>query len=302
MAELHDHTVDIAQELVSDLVVSKAALLARSGCYDAAKRLLAPMTNGSEDSPECLDLLARIRAQEGAFSEAHALWTKAAKTSSDDREYRRTLDRVARAQRWPRYYRYGRTIAITSFMLFLIATATLSVSRLRRNANPKAVSEEMVEVPLQQPSDNILTPANGLATDLERSLRLDGVSTKTVGNEVVLTFAYGLFSRGVRLRPEAKATLKDMGKRLETYSNNISLHIAGTTDDLLPSAKQTDYNSTLALRRAVVVAEYLRHNSRLPAPMIAIEYISTATLPVQNETNVRRLMNRSATIRIVPKR
>jgi len=298
LAELHDHTVDIAQELLSDLVVSKAALLARSGCYDAAKRLLAPMINGSEDSPECLDLLARIRAQEGAFSEAQALWTKAATTSVDDRQFRRTLDRVAKAQRWPRYYRYGRTIVITSLMLFLIATATLGVWGLRRNGNPSTVTKDTVEVPLQQSS----TSANGLAIDLEQSLRLEGVSTRTVGNEVVLTFGYGLFSRGVRLRPEAKATLKDLGKRLETYSNNISLHIAGMTDDLLPSAKQTDYNSTLALRRAVVVAEYLRHNSRLPAPMIAIEYISTAALPVQNETNVRRLMNRSATIRIVPNR
>ncbi len=92
----------------------------------------------------------------------------------------------------------------------------------------------------QNPLSSLRAPIDSEASNLERGIfRLDGVSTKKIGSEVVLTFTSGLFSRAERLRPGARNTLTALAKKLDSRSDDMSIQILGFTDDLLPSSVKT---------------------------------------------------------------
>lgn len=289
--------MNTGQQLILDLLSVQAAELARVGRYEAAESLLSPMSNAIQDSPACLDLLARIRAQQGAFSEAEALWIKAAQLSPGVSEYDRALHRIAKARRWPRYYAYGRVIAASSALL-LIAVALIGLWKLAQRPVPRAAAPAMTGTVAQNPFSSMTAPSASEVNNLERVFKLDGVSTKKTGSEVVLTFTSGLFSRAERLRPEARNTLSALAKKLEGHSEETSIQILGFTDDLLPSSGKSSDNATLALRRAVVVAEYLRRNSKLPLRVITVGYGDTTQTPFPNDSSEHRLMNRSVIVRV----
>src|ERR1043166_3122101 len=286
------------QELVVDLLTARAAELARSGDYDAAESLLSPMSNVISESANSLDLVARIRAQQGALTEAETLWTKALQLSPGSSEYDNALERVAKARRWPRYYLYGRTVGLSVFLLVLIAAGAIGVWKFRHTRPFQAAVREMKGVPPQDALSSSPTATESQTSNLEQSLRLDGVSTKKSGNEIVLTFRSGLFSQGVRLHAAGREILNALARTLESHSENVSIQIDGLTDDLLPPARKGDYNSALALHRALIVAEYMRRNSRLPMHAITIGYGDQSQCPFPNDSSEHRRMNRSAIVRV----
>jgi tetratricopeptide (TPR) repeat protein len=61
---------------LQQLFVSRASDLARLGAYDAAEQLIGQLI-ARDPSADALDLLARIRAQQGRLDEAKLLWTRA---------------------------------------------------------------------------------------------------------------------------------------------------------------------------------------------------------------------------------
>lgn len=290
--------MNTGQQLVLNLLSVQAAELARAGRYEAAESLLSPMSNAIQDSALCLDLLARIRAQQGAFSEAEALWMKAAQLSPADSKYDHALHRIAKARRSPRYYAYGRVIALSGFAFLFFAVAVIGVWKLGHRPASQAADPALKAVLPQNPLSRMPAPIEPKASSLESYLRLDGVSTKKFGNEYVLTFTSGLFSRGVRLRPRARNILTTLAIRLESHPDDISIQIVGFTDDLVPPSDKSYENATLALRRALVVAEYMRRNSRLPARAITIGYGDTSQSPFPNDSSEHRLMNRSVIVRV----
>lgn len=290
--------MNTGQQLVLNLLSVQAAELARAGRYEAAESLLSPMSNAIQDSALCLDLLARIRAQQGAFSEAEALWMKAAQLSPGDSKYDRALHRITKARRWPRYYAYGRVIALSGSAFLLIAVTVIGVWKLGKRPVSQATTSAMKAVLPQNPLSSLRAPIDSEASNLERDLRLDGVSTKKIESEVVLTFTSGLFSRAERLRPGARNTLTALAKKLDSRSDDMSIQILGFTDDLLPSSGKNYDNATLALRRAVIVAEHLRRNSRLPIRAITVGYGDTSETPFPNDSSEHRQMNRSVIVRV----
>ena len=60
--------------LLDQLLLSRAATLARAGSRQAAADLIEAAIAGGEGRPPALDLLARIRAQQGEWLEAERLW------------------------------------------------------------------------------------------------------------------------------------------------------------------------------------------------------------------------------------
>jgi len=290
--------MNTGQRLVLDLLSAQAAQLARGGRYEAAESLLAPMSNAIQDSTLCLDLLARIRAQQGAFSDAEALWLKAAQLTPSDSKYDRALQRIAKARRWPRYYAYGRVIALSSSAFLLIAVTAIGVWKFSKRPVSQVIPAATRVLLPQNPLPNRSEPMDSEATNLERELSLDGVSTKKIRTEVVLTFTSGLFSRGARLRPGARKTLTALAKKLDSRSDATSIQVLGFTDDLLPSSDKNYENATLALRRAVIVAEHLRQNSRLPMRAITVGYGDRSQTPFPNDSSEHRQMNRSVIVRV----
>jgi nucleoid-associated protein YgaU len=68
-------------------VVARAAQLARRGRYPEAEQVLLGSTAGRDASPAALDLLARIRAQQGRFADAERLWSRATELDPANQTY-----------------------------------------------------------------------------------------------------------------------------------------------------------------------------------------------------------------------
>jgi len=82
--------------LVCQALLSKAASLARKGEYVAAAGVLRAFTDKENPHPRALDLLARIHAQQGRFSEAEACWQRALQIEPNHDSYLAGLKRIAR--------------------------------------------------------------------------------------------------------------------------------------------------------------------------------------------------------------
>src|SRR5438105_13854934 len=65
--------------LTVQVSLARATDLARAGKYDEAETVLAGAVGESGSHPAALDLLARIRAQQGRLIEAQALWGQASR-------------------------------------------------------------------------------------------------------------------------------------------------------------------------------------------------------------------------------
>ena len=62
--------------LLQQVALAEATRLARAGNYSAAEELLADLVAANPPNLAALDLLARVRAQQGALLEAETLWRK----------------------------------------------------------------------------------------------------------------------------------------------------------------------------------------------------------------------------------
>jgi len=80
--------------LVSQIALAQATELARAGKYAESERLLNEMIQEPTVSSSALDLLARIRAQQGRFKEAEALWTQVLEREPGNRQSQVALRQV----------------------------------------------------------------------------------------------------------------------------------------------------------------------------------------------------------------
>jgi type VI secretion system protein ImpK len=79
-------------DLVGCLKLAEATDLAQRGHYEQARTALSSCPT----SPDTLDLLARIRAQEGRFGDAEELWRRAGAILGDEGAFQRQLARGRR--------------------------------------------------------------------------------------------------------------------------------------------------------------------------------------------------------------
>ncbi len=84
--------------LLTNIALAQATDLARARHYVQAENVLAPWVRTAEPAPTALDLLARIRAQQGRLAEAEAFWTRAAQLDPGNADYAAGLRRIARMQ------------------------------------------------------------------------------------------------------------------------------------------------------------------------------------------------------------
>src|SRR5688572_6058823 len=78
---------------LGQLLQARAVELARAGHYASAEALLADMPD-RDASASAVDLLARIRAQQGRLSEADSLWRQALRLDPGNDTFRAGLERV----------------------------------------------------------------------------------------------------------------------------------------------------------------------------------------------------------------
>lgn len=229
--------------LLRRFVAARAAALARAGHYEDAAELLP--ADASRSASE-LDLLARIRIQQGRLAEAEALWTRARQLAPDD-------ERIARALRRLHARSHGRVMirAIFTVAVVVVAFALGMTLRTSPAASP----------PLQKPEPPRSEP--GI------SLTVPGLRTHRNGSVLTAEFERPPFTDGADLTPEAKASLALAADQLRRIAD---VHVVACGQaDRVPVSRGSRYrdNEDLALARASAAVRHLVA-SGLPASLCSI--------------------------------
>jgi flagellar motor protein MotB len=322
---------DIAASLhgvLSQALLAKASALARRKQYAAAEAVLADTPGGVAASAPALDLLARIRAQQGRPADAARLWEQALEIDPGNEGYRAGLRRIERIEARPRWARKLWPLAAALLALLVALAVGLALWDQARDKEETLVSgvEQTVtttpsgeqttvttaEAPAVTTTTTTAPPVSPSTTepapvgpaDLVPQIAIDVPGTQVAAEPpaLVVRFDEGLFASGAELKPAARSMLSSLARQLESHACLITVKVIGLTDDT-PVPKGWIYpdNSALALARAVAVVEYLRGEEGLPAQLFTLQAGGEADAPYPNDAQESRLKNRTVIIRIYPR-
>ena len=146
---------------LAQLVLVKAAELARAGQYQEAEDLISGLQEG-KDSPVVLDLLARMRAQQGRWLEAETFWKQALQQDPTNPAYLEGLQYIQRTRRPSRLSRFfSPTFLLLILSLVVLLLVAQGVKRLVILENGlQDVSQEVGSVKgvLSQPQPTLVIP------------------------------------------------------------------------------------------------------------------------------------------------
>jgi len=290
--------VDALDVLVYQAMLSRAASLARRGAYVAAEGILKDLVGGANEGPVALDLLARIHAQQGRFSEAEAIWKRALQIEPNNESYLAGLTRIAQIQSRPLWAGVLLPIGAAAFailaVLFIGFSVRYEIVQLRTSlirdvaqANPAPHQKKNTETVRSVPSAPQIT------------IHLAGATVASRKNEHVVSFDDGLFLSGVDMKPNVATLLSELGRQLKPHASTVVIQIVGYTDDIpVPDGWIYRNNAALGMARAISVAEHLLNNAGLPAGSFLLQSGGESQAPYPNDTPANRLRNRTAVIRI----
>jgi type VI secretion system protein ImpK len=263
------------QSLLNQMTLARAAELARAGHYAEAEEVLSAGKDETRFSPMALDLLARVRAQQGRLVEAEELWTRALSLDPANPAYALGLRRAAALR-----YASGRLIVLLSLAACLIVGALVGLLRWQRPAwtgSAGAVPTPSAQTQLaatpgrspNAPSQQTGAAAQGsqpaaAQTPTENVIDVRGVTVTKAPDGLTLSFDDGLFQSGLTLKPGARERLEELGRQLKPFSGNGAVQIIGMTDEL-PMVRRARYrdNISLGMERARFVYDYLHYTSRM---------------------------------------
>jgi type VI secretion system protein ImpK len=291
---------DALDVLVYQAMLSKAASLARYGEYAAAQGLLRELVRGENENPIALDLLARIHAQQGRFSEAQACWKRALQLEPNDESYLAGLRRIAQWRSRPLWA--GALLPMSAGVLAILAVLLVG------SAVRDQIAQLLASLPKDVAQANSVPHQKGNAETVgsvpsapQIVIRLSRATVTSQKNELVVSFDEGLFLSRAALKPEAERLLAELGKQLKPHASTILIRVVGFTDDItVPDGWIYRDNAALGMARAVIVAEYLRNNAGLPVSLFLLQSAGDSEAPYPNDTPGNRLRNRTAVLRIYP--
>lgn len=280
--------------MLLQLSFARAAELARAGHFAEAESLLSERTH-EEFTPAVLDLLARIRAQQGRTLEARDLWIKAAKIDNAHGAYQEGVRRLAATR--PAWLRpallFMGLLAIV--LCFVVGAAMLGryTLALRTSSKPETRHEGT-----KAATEEVRLPKESVEQMPNIELTVPGTSLKTEARQTEVTFNSGLFARGASLKRDASAMLATLAQQLKPYAGKITVQVIGCTDDV-PVPKSSTYkdNPSLGLRRAANVIERLRSGG-LPAEMLFAGSGGESFAPYPNNSRENRARNQTVVLRI----
>ena len=285
----HPDDADRCQRSVSFLLrqvmYSRATDMARKGRYREARSLLDDVDSMCGQSTMSLDLRARIEVQEGRFHEAEGLWRQALEMEPGNDVYIAALRRIDLIRR-PLWVRSTPSIAMVIVIIAIAVVGAVFVTGSNKKGKTGVLDSRHASTPIRLPS-----PLN---------IDVNGIYAKPEGNNTILIFDSGLFSRNTRLTQDGKALLTTLARQLESYVGKVSITVTGVTDDI-PMPEQSRYvdNGALGMARALKVVDHMRSTSRLPADMFSIEGKVRDAAPYANDSPVNRLRNRTVVMRIL---
>ncbi|SQD97515.1 OmpA/MotB domain protein [Parafrankia sp. Ea1.12] len=295
--------------LVGEVVRGQAAVLARSGRYEDAARLLAELAAGRDHTAAEHDLLARIRAQQGRFDDAERHWRAALALDGNLAGAAAGLRRLERLRtRGGGIARGGAAAAL------LVALAFGGGWWLGHDRAEPAASTATASAPAA-PAASVSAPAapapaparpGDLTADLAARLAGPDVTITRAGGQAVVVFRNALFATHDTPTPEGRTALTALGARLAA-APGVAVEVVGHSDNLpvRPGGPFPD-NTALSLARAASAAEILRA-AGVPAAALTISAAGDALAPYAGEPAgdptgdaAGDLRNRTVTLRVAP--
>ena len=290
--------------MLDQLAMVQVTDLARRGRFAEAEGLINELWGEPDNlSPLALDLLGRIRCQQGRFHEAEVLWRKALSADPDNERYRAGLRRIAKVRQqpvWP-----ASLVPLIAGLLVIAAVAvSLFVIGRRLNELRETIAEQNRTLALARtPGD----PSSGGANADQPArpakaktvvVQLPGVSTREIGDSQLVTFDGGLFDRGSVLKPEAQSLLSALAGQLQNQGNT-TVRIIGHTDNA-SMRRDSPFrdNFALGLSRAQTVFNYFRQHTSLPAQSLSVASAGDAESPFPNDTRENRMKNQTVTLSV----
>ncbi len=226
--------------LVGHIVMSRATELARAGRYEDAEVILEAMLPAGMPVA-ALDLLARIRAQQGRLAEAKALWLQVSQLNPQDAAARAALARIDKIEsRKPS------------------RTATALTASFAKKPAPSDRETALAGRPAGMPEQfRVCVP---------------GAALQKLDDDVLVTFEFSLFSGpGAQLEDRAKSALSALGWQLEPYVGTIAIEVVGQPDalpyDTDPPPRDV---SAIGMARADAVFNHLIETTKLQARMFTL--------------------------------
>jgi flagellar motor protein MotB len=295
------------RSLLNRLTLARATELARAGRYGEAEKVLAASEAETESTPAALDLLARMRAQQGHLSDAEKLWMRASQLDPANTIYPASLQRAAALQQRSRGLRIVLPLAAC---LVLIAMGFTGWWLRWRNAKPVQISSiqptpSQVASPSSQegsvprPTTVIEDSEQTGVPPIENAINVQGVTLTKVSGLLHISFDEGLFERGMILTPDARKRLTQLGRQLKPYAVSSTIEIVGMTDDL-PVRRNFRYpdNASLGIERARIVYDFLRFTSGLDSQIFTISSSEKQLAPPPDGTLINRARNRTVVLQI----
>lgn len=263
---------------VREVALDGARALARKGHYAEAEELLGDAWRDAEPSAACLDLLARIHAQQGRLESADEFWARAQRLAPGEPAYAAGRARIARLRSGSR--RPGRVAGLVCVVV-LLAGGTVAGWAVGggEEGRPPAVHPAPRPAASATASDDVLAALN---------LNVDGATVRRTRGELAVTFTRPLFGRRAAFAPGARTVLKRIGTRLRPYGDRVVITVIGYTDDR-PMTRGGPYASNLELgeARAGAVREVLRDAAAMPTSRIAVSSLGGVTGPSARTATLR---------------
>lgn len=241
--QLHD-----SQRLAVEVVLARTQALARSGHLDTAADVLTgtEALHGSGIRP--LDLLARIRAQQGRYAEAAALWERVLELEPRSASARAGREAALNMSAPRRRLRFVALVAILPTIVAL-GVVPLLIGRAH-GPRPPVTTRAVAPGALRGAAMASTAPAWTLG-------RVAGWTTRSSSSSVEVYPQAALFSRGTHLLPRGGRMLDSLAAAVRGISG-VEIDIQGLTDPLsVRRGASFRDNEELATRRAAAVAEYL---------------------------------------------
>ncbi|MEO3922270.1 hypothetical protein ABGB07_00085 [Micromonosporaceae bacterium B7E4] len=303
-----------APDLVTDLTLSRAMAAARRGDLDGAAQTLAAL---DRDEPAALDLLARIRAQQGRWQEADESWA-AVQAIDPGHEGaaagRRAVAAILAGDRRPRPVVPPVGLAAAGAVVVVAVAAGTAIVLPSLSASPpaKPVASMAASTPdtaaldaerrraaelqgrLQQIEADRAAAAQALAARLDaiaRGVTLPGVVVKRRPGTVEVYFRKGLFSSDAWLTANGAELLAAVGRRLPDL--DVAVTVVGHSVPV-PGGR-TSGGSGTALTRARVAARELAEAGDLPLTAFTLRSADQSQGPFREPAR-----NRTASLVLTP--
>jgi hypothetical protein len=219
-------------------VLTRAVESARTGQYKDALASLEELGGHSSDDPRVLDLLARVHAQRGEFADADSCWSRAHALDPSRQAAVDGRRRIAALQ--ARRFRPRVLPAAVAVVALVAGAGVFSPTTTPPLAltPPDLSGLDVIAARQDHLARELAATQASLAAPTQRFERLAAALASprfTVvrqGDEALVTFNDGLFSRDARLSGPGRSALAELGAMVKPFAASMSVIGHGATVDL----------------------------------------------------------------------